>query len=309
MDRPIEEFSLDHVKTLLFNDACNYVKKYFVPLTDGNHCMWSEGKFEIIMDKVVKSAYFNRMDKKIADFYFKEYTEIRKITYELNQPLFFKNYVNLCPHLKSKNEIPYAEHSENAKAGVQAILNFTFEVLTNSQRPQFNHLIQYIANALKGNKNDACPYLKGEQGIGKTTLFEFLKLYVVGLELFLETGSKPFKTQFNSILGGKLFVLIEELENLSVNEWNSTSSVLKRFITSNSYELEAKNINSYQTKNMNNYAICSNNDAIKDDDGRRYFILDVNNKYKDNKEYFGKLRNKSFNKSSWKSLFCLHDDD
>ena len=31
----------------------------------------------------------------------------------------------------------------------------------------------------------------------------------------------------------------------------------------------------YEARNMNNYAILSNNDAIKDDEGRRYFILDI----------------------------------
>ena len=51
----------------------------------------------------------------------------------------------------------------------------------------------------------------------------------------------------------------------------------------------------YQTQNMNNYAINSNNDSIRDDDGRRYFICDVSHKYKDNHDYFDKLRKECFN--------------
>ena len=46
---------------------------------------------------------------------------------------------------------------------------------------------------------------------------------------------------------------------------------------------------------MNNYAINSNNDSIRDDDGRRYFICDVSHKYKDNHDYFDKLRKECFN--------------
>jgi hypothetical protein len=59
--------------------------------------------------------------------------------------------------------------------------------------------------------------------------------------------------------------------------------------------IEKKTIDAFQTNNMNNYIINSNNDAIKDDDGRRYFILDVSHKYMGNHEYFGKLRKKAFN--------------
>jgi hypothetical protein len=137
-------------------------------------------------------------------------------------------------------------------------------------------------------------YLKGQQGIGKSTLFVFLKDYVIGLELLLETGSEPIRSKFNSILAGKLLVVFEELENFSCNEWNAISSKLKHLVDSTTFTIEKKGIDSIQTNNLNNYIINSNNDAIKDDDGRRYFILDVSHKYMGNHEYFGQLRKKAF---------------
>jgi hypothetical protein len=60
--------------------------------------------------------------------------------------------------------------------------------------------------------------------------------------------------------------------------------------------IEGKGDNPIQIKNINNYTIDSNNDAIKDDEGRRYFVLDVSHKHKDDKQYFIPIREKCFNK-------------
>ena len=40
---------------------------------------------------------------------------------------------------------------------------------------------------------------------------------------------------------------------------------------------------------MNNYVVLSNNDAIQDDEGRRYFISDISNEQKGNHEYWQRL--------------------
>ena len=55
----------------------------------------------------------------------------------------------------------------------------------------------------------------------------------------------------------------------------SVSSRLKRYATSNTITLEDKNIKAYTAKNIMNIVIASNNDAVMDDEGRRYFILDI----------------------------------
>ncbi len=39
--------------------------------------------------------------------------------------------------------------------------------------------------------------------------------------------------------------------------------------------IERKGINAREEKNLNNYVVLSNNDAIKDAEGRRYLNLDV----------------------------------
>jgi hypothetical protein len=84
-------------------------------------------------------------------------------------------------------------------------------------------------------------------------------------------------------------VVFEELENFSCGEWIAISSVLKRQITSPTLMIERKGQDPREEKNLNNVILISNNDAIQDDEGRRYDILDISTKYIGNKVFFNKL--------------------
>ena len=131
-----------------------------------------------------------------------------------------------------------------------------------------------------------------------------LSKHVIGNDLCLESGSGPLKSNFNSILGGKLFVCYEELENTSPSEWTSMASVLKKQITSDRIVLEAKNKNPIETDNINNYMILSNNDAIKDDEGRRYFIADLDAKRVGDTKYFTEIYSQCFNNQVGEAFYC-----
>ena len=159
---------------------------------------------------------------------------------------------------------------------------------------------------VKGGKNKSCLYLKGIQGIGKSTISEHLMKHVVGDALSLETGSDPIRTKFNEILGGKLLVTIEELENFSKYEWEAMSSTLKRMISSYRISLQNKGTKAYESDNINNYILNSNNDAIKDDEGRRYYILDISTHRQADEEYFNKLYNDCFNDNVGKHYFSIY---
>ena len=93
-------FNLDTVKNLSQVDAKLYITKYFVPLTDGNHAMLEDGKYIIKDDTEIKKTYFNRMSKELQKYYFTEFTQIKKVVYELKKPQFFDDKINLCPSIK-----------------------------------------------------------------------------------------------------------------------------------------------------------------------------------------------------------------
>ena len=64
----MENFSFAILKSFNFNQQKEYIIKYFVPLSNGSHCMLQNGVFELIADEVIKKVYFNRFDKKLSDF-------------------------------------------------------------------------------------------------------------------------------------------------------------------------------------------------------------------------------------------------
>ena len=154
------------------------------------------------------------------------------------------------------------------------------------------------------SKGSGAKTLKDVSGWAFQLLCSRGEKYVIGEDLCLETGSAPLKSNFNSILAGKLFVVFEELENLNASEWSSMSSVLKRIITSDRILLEAKNQNSYEADNINNYMLNSNNDSIKDDNARRYFIADVSSKREGDVEYWTDTNNSCCNDEVGEAFYC-----
>jgi hypothetical protein len=296
----MEEFSLAKVADFHLSDfpervieVKNYVKQYFIPLNNGNHAVYVNGQFEVMEQAVLMKTYFKRMHESVSKWYFTQYLELRSITYELNKPLMYENKLNLCPAFKH-NYKPYKSFSDDIKEKVDIMLNYIYEILADSNQDQYDYLLKWISNMLKGNKNDSCLYVRGGQGIGKSTLFVFLRDFVIGKALCLETGSAPIKSNFNNILGGKLLVILEELETFSTNEWMAISSRLKRYITSNTITLEKKGVDAYDATNTNNYAILSNNDSVRDDDGRRYFILDIAIHRVNDKPFWNKIYGNCF---------------
>ena len=99
----------------------------------------------------------------------------------------------------------------------------------------------------KGKKKDCALVLKTlMKGVGKTTLTQMLIDFILGNDLCLETGSEPIKSHFNSILGGKLLVVFEEIETFTQAEWSAIDCRLKRQITSDKITLEKKDKTHFQ---------------------------------------------------------------
>ena len=62
--------------------------------------------------------------------------------------------------------------------------------------------------------------------------------------------------------------------------------------------------NPVETDNINNCMILSNNDAIKDDEGRRYFIADLDAKRVGDTEYFTHIYKECFNDQVGEAFYC-----
>ena len=74
-----QNFDLNRIKQLLPIEAKQYLDKYLIPLTDGNHAQLINGKYEIKLDSVIKRTYFQRMSKELINYYFKEKTDLKNV--------------------------------------------------------------------------------------------------------------------------------------------------------------------------------------------------------------------------------------
>ena len=302
-------FTLEHLETLLFDRAKYYITDYFIPLTDGSHAfLQHDNTYKILDQSTVKTTYFNRMDLRLSKYYFKEYLKLRTVVYELNKPTLYDDKLNLCQQFIHEPK-PYTSFSEKTRIKVNIMTEYIKSVLCSNSTPQYEYLMKWIANMAKGNKNNSILYLKGPQGIGKSTITTFLSKYVIGTKLSRETGAEPLVSQFNIELGGKVLVVFEELEFMSIREWNSISTKLKRYTTSDTIMLENKGEARFEAANINNYIINSNH-QLQDEDGRRVYLLDISTKRKDDYEYFGRLDDECFNNEVGDAFFSyLHEID
>ena len=189
-------FCLNHIKTLSPNEARRYIDSYFIPLTDGDHAFYINGKYDILDDSVVKKTYFKRMNTEINKYYYEEKTDLKTITYDINKPILYDSYLNLCPKIKQSYK-PYTEFEEPIKDKVNLMLNHINEVLCSNNKASYEFVIKWFSNMIKGNRNNSCLYLKGLQGCGKSTPLEFIREHVIGKALSYQGGSGPLKTKFN----------------------------------------------------------------------------------------------------------------
>jgi hypothetical protein len=80
-------------------------------------------------------------------------------------------------------------------------------------------------------------------------------------------------------------------------------------LTSSTANYESKGIDAWVGKNLNNIIINSNVDAIKDDGGRRIFILDLNTKRKGDLSYWKSLYDDCFNNQVGEAFYnYLYDE-
>ena len=296
----MSNFNLEHANNLPIDQCKEYITKYFYPLTTSQHILIEydvDGKqtYEIKEDQTIKKVYFNRLPRDVSEFYFKKYEKIKTLTCELNKPMLFDNYFNSCPSFLHQVK-PYHEYSNEMKAKVNKMLDYLKIVWASRNQDQYEFILKWFANMARGGKNQSVIYLRSQEGVGKSTFTDFMMKNVIGTKLSLMSGSGPLLSNFNIILYCKLLVVYEELENFSTAQWQVVSSRIKRDITSTTCSYEKKNESTFVGKNINNVIINSNVDAIKNDEGRRYFILDLSN------EKIGDIK-------FWDSIYgeCMND--
>lgn len=303
---PMLKLGKKEIRTV--SQACkDYIGKYFFQSKVDNYYFWDAdaNDFTVYTKETVKNVYICKLADEINYWFFRENTKLYNVINEVNAPRIRDNNLNLFSGLLHCNaQQKFDEYSEEVKDNVKLFLSFMKEVLCSGDNDAFRYLKKWIANMCQGNKNDSCLYLKGPEGIGKSTLSDFLKKYVLGDKITTNSKSDTLRSNFNKILCGKLLVVFEELPNFSDREWEGISATLKDYITGNETLYADKFEKQFKASNINNYIINTNVDAIKHSEGRRYYIMDLSTKRKSDHVYFGNLKANCFNMEVGKAFFA-----
>ena len=131
----------------------------------------------------------------------------------------------------------------------------------------------------------------------------FIMNYVFGKDICLISNTEPLLTNYNKIYLGKLIIIFEELPTFSDGQWSAVSSKLKTLTTEKTCVYRDLYEKAIPAENISNFQINTNVESIKDSNGRRYVILDLNPCRVGDYEYFKNLKDKCFNLSVGEAFF------
>lgn len=169
---------------------------------------------------------------------------------------------------------------------VTPFLDYVKNVICDEDENNMHYLMSWLANIIQqpGNKPGTAVVLRGEQGIGKS-LFASCIGGILGDRTYMELNDPELVVgRFSGHLKGKLLICADEGAFTTAKAANK----LKGMITSEKITLEAKHKNPITVDNHLRVMITGNDPQIitANHDERRYFVLNVSPREKNNADYW-----------------------
>lgn len=223
---------------------------------------------------------------------------------DINKPRYFeennKPYVNLFGGFLHDSEEPDA----NISPDLQIVLDHLKSVWCSDNEKVFDYIIKWFARIVQRKKNRSLLYLKSGQGTGKSSITDFIREYVLGHNSTqLIDNPNEALADFNVMLEGCVYCVLEEPQQASKGEWHKLSNQLKILCTGSVIGIHKKYKDRYQIQNNVSLAVMTNHNALfVEQDDRRIVCLDVSRCKVGDKDYFNTLH-KALNAESGKQLF------
>ena len=151
----------------------------------------------------------------------------------------------------------------------------------------------FFANIIQTEKkSQVIMVTTGLQGIGKSIIPTMIATKILGSKALIVSTLADITGKFNSHLANKRMVLVNEMSNLDSNHKHTDNDVLKNIVDAPYFLMEPKGVDKIKVPNILEFFGCSNYKyCISQSDGmeRRNFVIQANDKYKDNHEYFNDL--------------------
>jgi hypothetical protein len=312
-----DTFSLRQLKVLLeckgfdrngeplgIEDAKKYMLRYLFPC-EGGIILNSNKKLEFKTTDIMNKTYYSRIDKKLMKWFRTETLDIYTRVCIPNRQLIKDYTINMIPAFRHQKDIKYEDIDQETKNNVNKAITFIKHVWCSNDEVQLEYILNWIANVCQGKKNHTILYAKTiTEGVGKSTLSEFLSVYVLGRSLAVPGDSNMLKTGNNHALYGKLLVTFEELAS-TYAEWTKMSSCLKEWATGDTIQYNEKYMVGFSGANLNNYIINTNTEAVKGANGRRYMVCDLSTRYVGNTDYWEDLNDSIMDTDTGKAFYIM----
>ena len=175
---------------------------------------------------------------------------------------------------------------------IKLFLDLILEVICDNEKQVYEYVINWISFIVQhpGNKTEVALVLKGLQGIGKNRFTDVLSEMLSGYSAKNITDISELTGQFNSIVEGKILIVLNELKNCGDDRLANFNS-LKSIITDDSIRINEKLVPRRDAENVANFIFVSNNSfPVKIENGdRRYVVLSCNGVHKGDYNYFEQL--------------------
>jgi hypothetical protein len=154
-------------------------------------------------------------------------------------------------------------------------------------------LVKWCAHIIQkpSQKTNVCIVVQGKQGVGKDTFFDAVVGGIVGKSHYFSTTSPENNVfaKFNSAIENRIVVKFEEA-NFHTN--NANKEKLKGLITGDDIPIEHKGMKTYTIRNVVNVVMTTNNQVpvVLEDEERRMVLLKASDERRNDREYFGQLR-------------------
>jgi hypothetical protein len=143
------------------------------------------------------------------------------------------------------------------------------------------HVLAFPLQNIKRPMSQVAVILTGEPGCGKSKVIDIFTKYIYGTQLSYigNAGLKRVTGQFNLEIAGKMFMTVNELSSMHGRDFHSMFDKLKSFITDDTINIEAKNVDSDTMENVMNFVLPTNHKfAAKVEKGdRRWLVLQCSN--------------------------------
>ena len=314
LEKLVEENKIEEAKELISSFIFKTVEGYFIynNIHKTYQFITKTKLSDILPDDIDNSEfiYCNRIPKTKQNlFSLKKYLQTNKfmtncygidIDYTQDNHIFKKtthiegkeihqNILNMKKSLPFNNQFLQDIKISDYQEEIDLINTHLFEVLSSSNKQQYEYLLNFIAFSAAGIKTRTALYLQSGEGVGKGVYMYFLET-MFG-DRFHKTSSVETITKYTKPLEGRCLINIDELTGENSGSSHMIQDQLKGLITEKSFDCRDMYKLAYTQKNTFNIIITTNNNAVNltYSNNRRYVCFDISKHRTNDFEYFNKL--------------------